>query len=294
MAQQKIQLGKLRDFGENFSDTFQFIKQEFKPLITCFLVISGFFILSSSILGGLYQKDAFGFLDQFQPGLNSIPQRGLSETFTIGYFAFLIVTVLNISVMRTVVAVYMKLYDETGESPSIQEVWNMFARYFFRIFLYSIPQFILIMVGMIFCLAPGIYFMVVLLPYPFMVVNENVSFTESFNRSIYLIKENFWVSLGTYFVAYIIYAVSSSVIGLMIGAIFGVGSYLSTGELSSAAAYVTAVLSLVQYVFYIVFFVSVGLHYYHLVEQKDGTGLTKRLETLGDNSGTNTSIEEQY
>ena len=53
-------------------------------------------------------------------------------------------------------------------------------------------------------------------------------------------------------------------------------------------------LSVVQYLFYVVFFVSVGLHYYNLVEAKDGTGLEKRLESLGGDANPNATIEEQY
>ena len=36
----KIQLRKLRDFSQNISDTFQFIKQELKPLLTAFVLVA--------------------------------------------------------------------------------------------------------------------------------------------------------------------------------------------------------------------------------------------------------------
>ena len=82
--------------------------------------------------------------------------------------------------------------------------------------------------------------------------------------------------------------------GVIIAAVVGLVSYFSKNELSSTAAIVTSVLSVVQYLFYIVFFVSAGLHYYNLVEIKDGTGLERRLEDLGTNNNSNTTIEEQY
>ncbi|HRI21466.1 MAG TPA: hypothetical protein PLA68_10960 [Panacibacter sp.] len=293
MAQQKIQLRKIRDFGENLGDTFQFIRQEFKPLASAFILISGIFILSSSILGGLYQKQAFGFLDDLKTGTVA-PQNTFSNIFTAGYFIFILVTVLNISAMRTVIAVYMKLYDELDEPPTLQQVWSLFAKNFFKIFAYSIPQFILIVIGCLFCLAPGIYFMVVLMPYPFVIVNENQSFGDAFSRCINITKENFWISLGTYFIAYLIYSISSGIIGVIVAGVVGVGSYFSTNEISSTAAIATSVLSVVQYVFYIVFFVSVGLQYYNLAELKDGTGLERRLANLGGSANSNAGIEEQY
>ena len=181
MAQQKIQLRKIRDFGENFGDTFQFIRQEFKPLITSFILIAGIFILSSSILGGLYQKQALGFLDQLKTGV-SAPTRTVAQTFTAGYFIFIAVTMLNIAAMRTIIAVYMKLYDETGESPTVQQVWGSFSKNLLRIFIHSLPQYLIMGVGLVFCAVPGIYLAVALMLYPFTIVNETTSFSWAFNR----------------------------------------------------------------------------------------------------------------
>ena len=294
MAQQKIQLRKIRDFGENFSDTFQFMRQEFKPLVTSFTLIAGIFILASSILGGLYQKQFFSFFTGFGSGTLTKPQQTFDTIFTTGYFIFIAITLLNISAMRTVIAAYLKLYDETGESPALQQVWAYFSKNFLRIVLYSIPQFLIIIIGFVFCAVPGIYLMVVLIPYPFVIVNETTSFTVAFNRCFALIKENFWISFATYLVAYIIYAVSSSIIGILTATIVGAGSYFSDNELSSTAAIATSVFSIIQYLFYVIFFVSVGLHYYNLAEIKDNTGLEKRLETLGAGTNPNSAIEEQY
>ena len=64
----KIQLRKLRDFSQNISDTFQFIKQELKPLLTAFVLVAGAFMLVSVILSGIYQKEAFGFLMSYNQG----------------------------------------------------------------------------------------------------------------------------------------------------------------------------------------------------------------------------------
>lgn len=289
MAQQKIQLRKIRDFGENFSDTFQFIRQEFKPLLTAFILVAGIFILATSILGGLFQKQMFGFLDQIKSGGSAL-QQNVTSILTPGYFGFLVVTLLSMAAMQTVIVVYMKHYDEHGESPTVKQVWSSFAKYFFKVFLFSIPQLLLMGVALLLCILPVFYAATVLVPLPFVIVNEN----GSFSRCLDLIKDNFWISFATYLVAYIIYSFSSSIVGIIIGAVVGLGSYFSKNDLSSTAAIFTSVLSIVQYIFYIVFFVSAGLHYYNLVEIKDGTGLEKRIEGLGTGNNSNTTIEEQY
>src|SRR4051812_22752739 len=128
MAQQKIQLRKIRDFGENFSDTFQFIRQEFKPLLISFTLVCGIFILVNAILTGLFQKETLGILDNMVKGVfyeRTIP-------FTPTYFLLIGVSIMSLTAMRTVVSVYMKHYDENGASPSVQDVWRGFAKYFLK------------------------------------------------------------------------------------------------------------------------------------------------------------------
>jgi uncharacterized membrane protein (DUF106 family) len=86
MAQQKTQLRKIRDFGENFSDTFQFIRKEFKPLLVSFILVAGVFMLITAIVSGLYQKNAFSFLDEI--GNGGFRNNEISSTFTGMYFLY--------------------------------------------------------------------------------------------------------------------------------------------------------------------------------------------------------------
>jgi len=290
MAQQKIQLRKVRDFGENFSDTFQFIRQEFKPLLISFALVAGIFMLINAILAGIFQKQALSVLDDMLKGV--IYER--TVIFTPTYFILIGVSIISMAAMRTVVSVYMKYYDENETSPTVQEVWAGFAKYFLRVFLFSIPRYVLIIIGFVFCFAPGVYILVVLMPYSFVIVSENESFGESFGRCFDIIKENFWISFAIYLIAFFIFSVSSGIIGFTVSAIAGLASYFTTKEISSTLAIVTSVLSIIQYFFYIIFFVSAALHYYNLVETRDGTGLAKRLENLGSNINPNAGIEEQY
>jgi hypothetical protein len=290
MAQQKIQLRKIRDFGENFSDTFQFIRQEFKPLLISFTLVAGIFMLINAILTGIFEKQALSVLDDMVKGV--FYER--TVIFTPTYFILIGVSIMSMAAMRTVVSVYMKYYDENGVSPTVQEVWRGFVKYFLKVFLFSVPRYVLIIIGFIFCIAPGVYILVALMPYSFIIISENESFGESFGRCFDIIKENFWISVAIYLIAFLIFSVSSGAIGFTVSAIAGLASYFTTKELSSTLAIVMSVLSVVQYFFYIIFFVSAGLHYYNLVETRDGTGLARRLENLGSNINPNAGIEEQY
>ena len=295
MVQQKVQLRKVRDFGENLNDTFQFIRQEFKPLAGSFILFAGVFILAQSIIAGLFQGKMFAFLDDFKNGMyTKQPTDAYSAIFTPQYFLLIICSFLSIVAMRVTVACYMKLYDEKQASPTIREVWILFSRQYLKNVVFSIPVLLITIISIFFCFFPVVYFAIVFAPFQFIVVSEGVSFGDAFSRCFTLIKENFWISFGIYILTYIIYLTGSSIIGFFIGALIGIASYFTTNEISSTVGIVTSAVSAIAYLFYIIFFVSVGMHYYNLAERADGTGMARRLENLGKNTNPNENIEEQY
>jgi hypothetical protein len=296
MVKAKIELRKIRDFGENFNDTFQFIRQEFKPLLLTFLAISGIFILGQSIFSGIYQKDSFSVFDDLING-RTVKQNAnnpFDNMFGFSYAMLVLFGLLAMTSMKVVVAAYFKMYQQKGnETPSIEEVWQVFIRYFFQIFFFDILLWLMIIIGSIFCLAPGVYFMVVFTAFEMIVVIEEIAVSDAFSRCFQIVKENFWISLAIYLVAYLIYSFSSGIIGLVVSVIAGAISYLTTKEIGTTLTVVTSVLNVFGFIFYLIFAVSLGLHYYNLVEQLDGTGMIDRIDSIGNASATST-IEEQY
>lgn len=292
MAEQQIILRKVRDFGENFSDTFQFIRQHIKSLLTSFLLVAGIFILINAIVTGIYEQQAVTYSTSVSS--NGFSFQELENIYSPWYFFSLLTDVLAFSAMGATVALYMKWYDEHNAAPSASEIWQGMMKYYPRIFLFAFVSFLMFVIGFIFCFVPGIYLAVVFTPYPFIIVMEDASFGDTFNRCFDLIKENFWVSLGIYFIAGLISAVCSGIIGLIVTLALGAGSYFTTHDLTGIVGIATSVFKIVQHLFYIIFFVSAGLQYFNLVEIKEGTGLAKRLDDLGNNANPNANIEEQY
>jgi hypothetical protein len=291
MAQQKVYLSKVRDFGENLGDTFQFIRQEFKPLFKSFLLISGVFLIGAAILNGLYQMQVRTAFDRIEskPGDFSF----LTNLFNGTYFLFIIMTLIGVVAMQLTVACYMKLYEQEGTSPTLEDVWNEFKRHFLSALGLVFVMGLLIVIGTVLCILPGIYLWVVFCPAIMIMVKEETSFSDTFSRCFELVKENFWMSLGIYLVAFLIYTFAAGAIGLVIGIFTGVSSYLTTRDVKSSMAWVTSVSNIFSYCFYIVFFVAVCLNYFSLAEKRDGFGMMKRLDSLGT-ANPNDRIEEQY
>lgn len=294
MAEQKIELRKIRDLGENLNDTFSFIRQNFKPLVTSFLGIAGVIMLANAILSGIYQGETTGnVFKDILSGRNTVrdPFSFIGPT----YFAMIMLGWLNYIAMNVVIVSYMKLYDlSQGRSPTIQEVWEEFKKYFLKVFLYSIPIGLVTLAGFAVCMFPGIYLAVVFAPFSIAVVVEDQTFSGAWSRCFTIIKDNFWPSLGIYILVYLIYAISAGFIATFIAVLTGLVSYFTTKNISSTIGIATSVLSVFSFVFYIIFYVSVCLHYFNLAERNDGAGMRRRLDTLGGSGNDFDNIQEHY
>ena len=294
MAEQKIELRKVRDFSDNLNDTFQFIRQNLKPLLISFLCIAGVFMLMAAIFSGLYQKDTGNLLEQIM-GTGGMRDRSAASVFNAKFFLVFLFAWMNIVAMQVVIIAYMKYYEQhNGATPTIDEVFKIFRSYFPALLIYSLVIVIVMAVGLAFCILPGIYFIVALMPFTCIIMIEELSFGAAFSRCFELIKDNFWISFGIYILVYVVYSFSAGIISLIVGAVTGVLFYFTTKNLNTTVDIVSSILNIFSFLFYIIFYVSVVLHYYNLAERRDGVGMMKRLDSIGEHTTNFDNIQEQY
>ena len=261
MAEQKVELRKIRDLSENLNDTFTFIRQNFKPLVTSFLGIAGIVMLANAIMGRIYQSQAGNIFKDIFSNKNDI--RFLFSFMGPTYFALVFLGWINFIAMNVVIACYMKLYNSSqGQPPTIQEVWEEFKKYFLKVLLYTIPVNLITIVGFTFCLLlPGIYLAVVFAPFPIALIVENQTLGGAWDRCFSIIKDNFWSSLGIYILVYLIYGLSAGIISTVIAALTSIVSYFTTKDISATIGIAISVLSIFSFLFYLIFYVSVCIHY---------------------------------
>lgn len=290
MAQQKVELRKIRDFSEVLNDTFLYIKQNLKPLLTCFIGISGIFMLGSAVINGIYEAEAGNVFQKIFKGGN---YDNNTPSFLSGtYLLVAILGWLNVVAMKTSLIAYVKVYEaKQGEAPELSEVWLVFTKYFAKVFFYSLPVVLLSILGLLFCIAPGVYFWVVLLPFEMVLVIEE-TFSGAWERCFAIIKENFWPSLGIYIVAYLIYLVSAFLIGAVMSGITGGIAFFTTRDFGTTLGLVTSILNIFSFVFFIVWYIAAVLNYFSLAEKYDGTGMMRRIDNIGNSTSSN--VEEQY
>ena len=293
-----IEFKQTRDFGQLINDTFTFVRQNFKPLLKTYFIFCGIFVLAS-MLAMLMQQ--YKLVNVFNTDAGAVAGRksgifGFGNTFGTAYFISLLFSLAGAISTVTAIISYIAIYIRKGNvAPTIDEVWAYFKYYFLRIFLSSIPLTLLVIVGFVLCLVPGFYlFPFMAMFYPIMII-ENGEFGYSFSRSFKVIKDNFWLTLGTLIVIYIIiYACMSAVVlPTTLFSMIGLFSK-SSPHMSMALTMVTTVLQSLCQVFTIIPLITVTLCYFSLVEQKENTGLMERISNFGEGNNQPDLPTEEY
>ncbi len=281
MVEQKIEFRKTRDFGENLNDAFLFIWLNFKSLFKSFFAISAVFMLTYAILKISYESghNSFWELVYRRRTFNS----GFKNLFSdVQYYFIVISKWLTFISLQVSIGGYIKYYVENdGKKPGIEEVWSIFRKYFFKIVFLSLPIIILVLLGTVLCVVPGVYLLVVFTPFSIIAMIENTSLTDTYSRCFDLIRNNFWLSFLIYFVVILIYLIGTLLTGFVISGIMSLISYFTTYNLTALIVMLTSFFGVFSYCYYIIVSVSVALQYYSLAEKRDGIGILNRINKIG-------------
>ena len=299
-------LRRTRDFGQTISDTIQFLKAHWKNLILLYLIFVVPFLLIGTLLGA---SSFSAFFKHVGSGMSSInnPLSLFSPQFIIA----IVLLSLSFIAYLTVVNLYMKLFEENGgRTPTISEAGSMFfgkflsnIGYLFIVFIAMILSAfmaVIPIVGILVFMFGAWYIMICLsLLFPINTIEEN-PFMYSFSRMFYLIKNQWWYTFGIVIILFLIYYFFAAVIGFITNMIFGFSSINFLDQKASFSLMtekyflVMGLSSIIQQVFYLIIHVGIGMHYFSLREEKDGSGLEARLEQLGSGGNEYGQNEEQY
>jgi hypothetical protein len=297
---ERIELLKIRDFGEIITDTLVFAKENFKPLFKSFFVFSGVFLFIGALLLAFQQTrtlSGFNFIN-LRESQNLYGQEGPFAIFTPTYFLGIFFSVFGYISLNVTILSYIAIYKQKGNQPAaLEEVWGYFKYFFWRAIGSGILTFLLLLVATLCCFFPGIYL------YPIMslvipiIVFENASFGYAFNKSFKLISNNWWLTFGVIFVIGLIVGFASAIINVPIAVISMVNIFTHIGkgsEVSVLLSVLTAVCQLVSHVLYVLPIIAISLCYFNLSEQLDGTGLIARINQIGIKSIDNNLPGEEH
>jgi hypothetical protein len=284
-----------RDFGNTLNATFTFIKQEFKLLGKSIILYAGPFILIASLFSGWYQSSMFGGMKDLMKSNDILGF--YANIFSWKYFVLILFSMLSNLMIVTTIFSYVILYTEKGKDGfTFEDVWEVIKDKFLTIFGTSLLLFLIYvpiaLVSIIFLEIPFIYIAVAAVFVVFIKVYEGKSFGDSFSRSFYLVKNNWWKTFGLIVVAYIIVSFASAIFTIPSAIISMVYMF---NAISTKAAQGPSVLLMVfttigtfcATLLYSVIHVAVVFQYYSLVESKDNPGLKDKIKKI---SGDGVSI----
>ncbi len=300
MAQNKIEFQRYRDLGQILNSTFEFIRQNFLPLLKSLVFIVGPFLLLTGILLGFYQKSVFSF---FQ--LTSFSQMGLI-LFLMAISIFL-TTQMMLASVYSFILIYLSKDEFTPIT--IEEVWDSVKQYFFKILGLTLTLIFLMVAAVLFFvlfigLTSGstpnpflvfLLFLLFIIPFIFIGVKlslvyiialyEKSGIWESIRRSFYLIKNKWWLTFGVIFVVGIIQGV--------MGVIFQIPQYIviyatmfnsldgsGVSGVTEIIIMLTTVISAFQYLLAAITIIALAFLYFSLAEQKEAKGLIEKIESI--------------
>ncbi|EOR95433.1 putative membrane spanning protein [Arcticibacter svalbardensis MN12-7] len=259
--------------GEIVDDSILFLKQNYKPLFKSYFAICGFFWVAGLIISIFNQTSGAQLQDQSEQFTS--PSFLLSVLFGLLNFVMITITCLS----------FIVLYKEKGnESPSVAEVWAYVQYYLLRAFGTTVMLVLILALGIVCCIIPGIYFAPIFMLILTVMIMENGGGVYSFNRAFLLIKNNWGQVFGVLVVMMLLVLASIMLISIpIVIVVMGILFFTHVNHPQTQALSISISLYSIQFL-YMLPIIAIALAYYSLNEIKDDNSLMQRIRMLGKNT----------
>ncbi|UOQ65227.1 hypothetical protein [Hymenobacter volaticus] len=274
-----------RDFGAKIGATFEFIGAHWRPLGKClaYFVIPAALLMGlamgvsqSHVLGSMQQPDTISSAERIRSFNSNI----FSVYYWLGILSSFISYLLLGATVYGYVLVRLSLPAEQEVTPRL--VGEQISRFAARLLLSGIAMGILIALGSVLLVVPGMYLAIGLSFVWTVQVLENNSVSQGISRSLYLIKGYWWSTFGLMFIMSIILGLLAMIFQVPYLFTF-VGKLLHWSFVSSDVLMVasTMLASVGQMFLYSMLFIALLFQYFNLVEKKEGLGMRNLVASLG-------------
>lgn len=287
MTESYIRFKKQRDLGEIISDTFRFLRENFKPLFKLIFRIAGpaFLVLLFALTYYSYLSldtvgnSFLGVAEGMNFGMLLISGFILLSSL-LGFYVLLYGTVLH----------YINSYVNHNGNAIEQEVYQGVKQDFGSLLGLLLLSGIVLVFGFMLCILPGIYLWVPVSIVPVVMVFRRNSVSDAINDVFSLIKDNWWTTFLTLLVMAILVYVISLIFQFPLFIYYFVKAFTMAEEGSLADptslfdwVYVVfnVLSSLVQYLLTTILIIAAAFIYFDLNEKKNLTGTYETISNLG-------------
>ena len=283
-----IEFKKQRELGEILSDTFAFIRTQFKPFMSTYFKIVAPYLVILLISMGFYLYSFNSVLDFNTQSSNAIFS-GVS--MFIGILIFIVALILVYAISQSTVLHYIKSYSNNQGQIDFDEIKKDVYDTLWSFIGLGIIVVLSIGVGFLFCFIPGIYLAVPLSLSFSIMVFMNKSVGDSYSYGFTLVKDEWWMTFATLFVVGIIVGITGYAFSLP-GIIYqyakmGIfsGEMDAMGMTNSFIDPIYMILNMVgtlaQLLLNIISIIAGAFIFFNLNEKKNFTGTFERIQNLG-------------
>lgn len=281
-----------RDFGQKISATFEFMGAHWRPLGQVLLYLAVPIALVQGILGAVLQSQTLSTIQQagyrYSSGSGYLSGRFAAYSTMLQSPLYLLNNIVAVALHAVLIlSVYGYLlccvYPAQEDAPvTVADVWEVVKRQFLSTFFSLYGIWILIALGLLLLLVPGIYLSVVVSLFFVVKVLENTGFSTTISRCLSLTSGKWWSTFGLIAVMLLIIYFMFATVGIMTALFGGINSLLlrSDGK-SSILVVISAFSGLLSLLLYTPVMLAIAFQYFNLVELKEGVGLRLLVDKLG-------------
>tara|TARA_R110002096_G_scaffold329006_2_gene523017 strand:+ start:8686 stop:9522 length:837 start_codon:yes stop_codon:yes gene_type:complete len=269
---------KPREIGEILTDTFQYIRLHYMTLGKGLLFfVMPFYVIQIALVGDM-SVDIFNSM-----GDSEAEARAFASMFSGKYFLSLLMSVLGTSMLSVVTFKHVQLTSNDREADStnlienvVQNVLSFVALYslivialFFSVFALILPA---IFIGVQWSLAPAALFI------------EEQGVFKALGRSWELVKDYWWVTFGLIIlmtiittIATYVFVIPTTILSVIISSI---GTEEGSGVFSMLYTIILGGTTVISSMLYSIMQIALSLHFFNLVERKEGGALRSKIENL--------------
>lgn len=278
-----INFKQQRELGTIITDAFKFVRIEGKELGGLILKTTGPALLAVIFSYVYYTQST---LDNIE---NILMQQNFSTNVVLSIFLLLGAVLVFYGLFYSTIFLYIKSYIANQGNVHIETVSREIKEYFWGMLGLNVIIGLIVVVGLLFCVLPGIYLMVCLsLAYPILIFERN-DMGDAISNSFKLIKEEWWNTFATLFVIYLLYSLITMVFQIPQLLYVFVKGFAMSNEVSGnpfdMVDWVSITLDVIAMVAgYLLFgfiLITIAFVYFHLNEKKNFTGTLESIDKLG-------------
>lgn len=285
-----IEFKKQRELGEIFSDTFAFLRNEYKSFFKTILNIAGPYLALFLISLVFYMNIVGnGFLTDLQ-NTNAFPTEDIGM-FILAYGVYIISAILAYTFTVSTALHYIKSYVDNRGETNFQDIKDNVKSSFWGFLGLSILKGLTITFSIILCCLPVLYFMIPMaIVFPIYIFSKNNA-TDAFGDSFSLIKDEIIMTGVTVFLFWVVLIVIaySFLLPIMMYSYMKMGVFSGEFDPANMGSAVDPVYiglnvlsSFFQFLLNIIFVIASVLIYFNLNEKKNFTGTFEKIDALGN------------